>query len=133
MVLLLTAFLFLLLYAGLLFYYKRSWDALPEYVPVGAPRNAFISVVVPARNEAENILFLLRSLSLQSYSQENFEIIVVDDFSTDNTALHVSQCSLPNIRLIQPSVAAASSSKKRAIEAAIICAKGELIVATDAD
>jgi len=133
MVLLCIAILFLALYACLLHYYKCRWDTLPEYLPGGGSRKAFISVVVPARNEAENIILLLQALSLQSYPQENFEIIVVDDFSTDETAKHVRQCALSNLRLIQPKVSPLTSSKKLAIEAAVHCAKGELIVATDAD
>ncbi len=133
MVLLFIAVVFLAVYACLLLYYKRCWDALPHYVPKVVHRNAFISVVIPARNEAANITALLHSLSLQSYPQTHFEVIVVDDFSTDDTALIVKERSSSNVRLIQPNLAPLASSKKAAIEAAVQCAKGELIVATDAD
>jgi cellulose synthase/poly-beta-1,6-N-acetylglucosamine synthase-like glycosyltransferase len=43
----------------------------------------FVSVIVPARNEQDNIERCLRSLLAQNYP--NFEVIVVNDSSTDNT------------------------------------------------
>jgi len=43
----------------------------------------FVSVIVPARNEQYNIERCLRSLLVQNYPQ--FEVIVVNDNSTDNT------------------------------------------------
>lgn len=45
---------------------------------------AMVSVIIPVRNEAHRILPLLQSLKRQSYL--NFEIIVVDDDSSDGTA-----------------------------------------------
>ncbi len=44
----------------------------------------FVSVLIPARNEEKNISNLLSDLFAQDY--RNFEIIVLDDNSTDNTA-----------------------------------------------
>ncbi len=49
-----------------------------------AKNNEGISVLIPARNEETNISFLLSDL--QKSKNENFEIIVFDDESTDNTA-----------------------------------------------
>ena len=45
----------------------------------------YVSVIVPARNEQDNIEGCLLSLMEQDYP--NFEIIVVDDNSTDNTVI----------------------------------------------
>jgi len=75
----------------------------------------------------------LKALVEQTYPQDNFEIIVVDDFSTDETASKVKSFVLPNLVLIQPGTSLTSSSKKKAIETGIKTAKGELIVTTDAD
>lgn len=46
----------------------------------------FVSVIVPARNEETNIDKCVRSLADQLYPEEKYEIIVVDDNSTDNTS-----------------------------------------------
>ena len=44
-----------------------------------------ISVVVAARNEENNIPVLIEALKNQNYDKDNYELIIVDDFSTDNT------------------------------------------------
>lgn len=43
------------------------------------------SIVIPVRNEAFNIQNLLLDISIQGYSNKLFEVIVVDDHSTDDT------------------------------------------------
>ncbi len=48
-----------------------------------------ISILVPARNEAENILNLLQSIKTQDY--QNYEVLVLDDNSEDDTYTVVSQ------------------------------------------
>ncbi|MFQ6040358.1 MAG: glycosyltransferase, partial [Candidatus Poribacteria bacterium] len=45
----------------------------------------YVSVVVAARNEEDNLSACLKSLLTQSYPREQYEVIVVDDHSTDNT------------------------------------------------
>ena len=64
-----------------------AWRArLPRPLPADGVSNArpFVSVVVPARNEARNIARCIRSLGQSSYP--DFEIVVVDDRSNDGTA-----------------------------------------------
>ena len=124
---------FLLAYGFLFFYFKRGWKLLPEFVSTTDNKPTFISVVIAARNEEENISGLLTSLAQQSYAKESFEIIVVDDFSTDATATVIRQAALSNLVLIRPQVSERVSSKKKAIESGIQMARGELIVTTDAD
>ena len=52
-----------------------------------------------------------------------YEILLVDDFSTDGTAAVALQASLPNLMVIQPEANAAVSSKKKAIEATAKCSE----------
>jgi len=125
--------IFLLLYAVLIFYYWKAWKKLPEFESSHKKEKTFVSVIIPARNEAKTVSTLLDALSKQSFSKENFEIIVVDDYSGDNTAEVVTSFSLDNLVLIRPCVEPEYSSKKKAIESGIKIAKGELIVTTDAD
>lgn len=127
------ALTFLILYAWLIFFYLQAWKKLDHYTPSLLNCNKFISVIIPARNEEENISLLLTALSQQTYSKDFFEVIIVDDFSDDDTAEIVKKFLLLNVILIQPDVSSKSSSKKQSIQAGIKKAKGELIVTTDAD
>jgi cellulose synthase/poly-beta-1,6-N-acetylglucosamine synthase-like glycosyltransferase len=127
----------LVIYALLIFYYHRSWDQIP---PPSAPLpdtllNTKVSVIIPARNEALNIGKCLDSLLAQSYPNDFMEIVVVNDFSTDNTASLVAEHPLPCklINLSDHISGPINSYKKKAIETGIAHSGGELIVCTDAD
>lgn len=126
-------------YFLLILYYWRSWLAIPEFKPqiTNVGPQTKISVIIPARNEEENIAACLDSISQQLYPKELFEVIVVDDHSTDKTAEIVSNYSAANVKLIslkdQITDQKLNSYKKKAIETAISQATGELIVTTDAD
>lgn len=124
---------FLFLYAGLILYYVYHWYRVDEFGGAGVGPIPFISVVVAARNEAANLPRLLRALSRQTLTQKCFEIIVVDDYSTDKTATVVAPFLSERVRLIQPHVPPDRSSKKKAIAAGVARAQGQLIVVTDAD
>lgn len=119
------------IYSSLVLYYWYSWRSIPVFtlpVPFLAVK---ISVIIPARNEEKNIRQLLESLDQQTYPKDLFEIIVVDDHSTDTTAAIVQQ--FPAVKLIRLTDNNINSYKKKAIETGIAAATGELIVTTDAD
>lgn len=96
-----------------------------------------ISVIIPVRNEAENILFLLQDLEKQTYSKHKFEVILADDDSTDDTLKIVQKFQQnTNINLIinqLPPKTNNTSPKKRAIDSSIKLASGQLITTTDGD
>jgi poly-beta-1,6-N-acetyl-D-glucosamine synthase len=125
--------IFLLLYALLIFFYWNNWNKLNEHLVSSTSDKRFLSIVVPARNEEKNIALLLNALSQQTYPAYLYEIIIVDDFSKDNTAGIARSFSSTNLIVIQPAVSSELSSKKRSIEAGIMKARGELIITTDAD
>ncbi len=52
-------------------------------LPIG--EGSGLSVIIPVRNEAKNILFLLQDLEKQTYLKTHFEVIIADDDSTDET------------------------------------------------
>jgi len=119
------------LYSWLIIYYWLAWRSVPDYIPPVLPPKIKISVVIAARDEEKNIGQLLQALQKQSYPKELFEIIVVDDHSTDATAGIVQQ--FPTVKLLQLKEDGINSYKKKAIETGITAATGELIVTTDAD
>ncbi|GAC1588399.1 MAG: glycosyltransferase [Ginsengibacter sp.] len=96
-----------------------------------------VSVIIPARNESKNITACIESILKQTYSSSLFEVIVVDDHSTDDTAELVASYKNRNVRLIKLSDELKgkiiNSYKKKAIEEGIKKASGTLIVTTDAD
>ncbi|MFN3488377.1 MAG: glycosyltransferase [Emticicia sp.] len=96
-----------------------------------------ISVIIPVRNEAENILFLLQDLEKQTYPKHKFEVIIADDDSTDDTLKIVQEFQKKtDITLIinqLPPKTNNTSPKKRAIDSSIKLANGQLITTTDGD
>lgn len=125
--------IFLLFYAALILFYWQAWKNLGYHSVELTDDYRCLSVIIPARNEERNITTLLIALSKQTYPTAFFEIIVVDDYSIDSTAEKAKTFNLPNIILIQPGIPSEFSSKKKAIEAGVKIAKGELIITTDAD
>jgi cellulose synthase/poly-beta-1,6-N-acetylglucosamine synthase-like glycosyltransferase len=95
----------------------------------------FISIVIPFRNEEENILANLKSIESQFYADEKFEVIYIDDSSEDNSLeLLKKNIKKNNIRVISvPDDFSKNAHKKRAIRYGIENAKGMIIVTTDAD
>jgi glycosyltransferase involved in cell wall biosynthesis len=93
-----------------------------------------ISVVICARNEANNLLENTPLICNQNY--ENFEVIVVDDASNDNTrnVLKDLQATYKNLKVI--TIIDKNTSylgKKFALKNGISAANNELILLTDAD
>ena len=92
-----------------------------------------VSILIAARNESKNIEKLLQSLYYQSFNKEKFEVIIVDDHSTDDT-FAVTE----NFRILHPEInlkllKATGSGKKQAISQALHAAENELVMVTDAD
>ena len=92
--------------------------------------STIVSIILPVRNEEKNILSIFQCLSKQNYPKNNYEIIVVDDFSSDNTSELIMKENISNLKLIRLSQ---GQGKKKAIEEGIKNANGTLIVTTDAD
>jgi cellulose synthase/poly-beta-1,6-N-acetylglucosamine synthase-like glycosyltransferase len=132
--LLLAFFIFLLNY---LFFLQRIFRGLGK-LKLSNTQNIpheFISIIIPFRNEAENILNSLNSIESQLYPIEKFEVIYVNDSSEDNSLeLLKSNTKKSNIRIISvPPDFSVNAHKKRAIRYGIENAKGDIIVTTDAD
>jgi len=96
----------------------------------------FVSIVVCARNEEKNMRELLESLCKQEYSLDQFEAIIVNDGSTDNTSEILKEYA-DKYNFIKyfdvTNRSEVKSPKKNAISQAITIAKGEIILLTDAD
>jgi len=143
---LIICLLLIISYTAIIIYYVIAWLSLPNWqlattqpIPKGladSPITAQLSIIIPARNEEDNIGACIQSILNQSYSKNLYEIIVVNDHSTDATASIVKTFNEPNIKcidLINFIGNETNSFKKKGIEVGIAQANGELIITTDAD
>ena len=95
-----------------------------------------LTIIIPVRNEAENILKLLQDLNNQDYPFENFEVIVANDGSTDDTeqlVLAFQEVAKYDLKLLNIFNENETSPKKRAIKKSIEISSGQLIITTDGD
>lgn len=126
-------------YAVLLLLYKWGWHKQMSFsIPPSFLPQTKISIIIPARNEAHNIEACLQSILKNNYPIALYEIIVVDDHSTDDTYKKIIAIDAPNIRCIKLSEHLQANEllnayKKKAIEIAIDQSSGTLIITTDAD
>ncbi len=119
-----------LIYAILILVFAKGWDKMPRFTaePESTPALR-LSVVVACKNEALHLPALL--LALQNQSNKDFELVLVNNNSTDDTsAVMESAKSIFNKIII---VECRENGKKQALKAGIQAATGEMIVTTDAD
>ncbi len=101
----------------------------------------FISVIVVARNEEENIVHLLQDIENQRYATGQYEVIIVDDHSSDRTVEVVEAFAIEasfRVRILKLADLVQQplpdgNYKKTGIEWGVREAQGELIVTTDGD
>jgi cellulose synthase/poly-beta-1,6-N-acetylglucosamine synthase-like glycosyltransferase len=140
MLFLFISFFLVLPYCILLFYYRKSWKQIVDFVPARKMKleeMPFVSVIIAARNEEENIGNCIQSLIRQTYPAAKFEVIITNDHSTDNTVQVINSMKMDNIRVLNlkdfTENKELNSYKKKSIETALKFSKGELILTTDAD
>jgi dolichol-phosphate mannosyltransferase len=91
-----------------------------------------ISVVIPCKNEAENIVSLVEGIDRALAVHAPFEIIVVDDGSTDATAQVLTQraMTMPHLRLIRHD---RSGGQSAAVHSGVLAAKAAVCCTLDGD
>ena len=99
------------------------------------PVNSF-SIIIPFRNEEKHLPLLLKSLSNLNYPTDLFEILLINDDSSDASEIIIEKFknNYPNLNLtILNNIRKSNSPKKDAIETAIMKAQYNWIITTDAD
>ena len=89
-----------------------------------------VSVLVPFRDEADNLHNMVRVLQKQAYP--NFEVVFINDHSTDNSQ-EVLEKALSAVKFDYKLLTSEGEGKKSAIASGVNQAKGEIVLTTDAD
>lgn len=100
---------------------------IPQFPDKDPPK---VSIIIPAWNEEKGIVQTISSALEIDYPRDKFEIIVVDDGSTDNTYKIASELKSKNVRVFRLSK---NGGKGAAMNYAISKSSGEIIVTMDAD
>jgi poly-beta-1,6 N-acetyl-D-glucosamine synthase len=112
----------------LFFFARRHAGSLPAIDPTFTPS---VSIIVPAYNESAGIEDCVRSLAMSEYP--DFEVVVVDDGSTDDTraivAALIQREHYTHVRLFTQR----NGGKPAALNAGIATATGEIVVSVDGD
>ncbi|MFC2110127.1 glycosyltransferase [Bacteroidota bacterium] len=91
------------------------------------------SIIIAFRNESENLSALLTSLDALNYPKNKFEILLVNDFSTDNSVQIIEEFKQQHNSLNLQIFHAPKTTKKNAISYGILHSKFDQILGTDAD
>lgn len=134
-ILVISTILIYLFVIGILIY---GFDKVEEFKLQDLPEKTKFSVVIPFRNEAKNLPKLLESVAKLNYPKSQFEVILVNDDSEDNSVEIIENIKATRlfykvaIKIIQNN-RTSNSPKKDAITSAISIAQHPWIVSTDAD
>jgi len=113
---------------------NRTVQSLCEVSPAAAPNPPSVTIIVPARNEQRNIREALQSLLALSYS--DYELIVIDDRSEDDTGRILDEMAAisPRLQVIHlDQLPHGWLGKNHALWVGSSMARGELLLFTDAD
>ncbi|EKD61543.1 MAG: Dolichol-phosphate mannosyltransferase [uncultured bacterium] len=91
-----------------------------------------LSIVIPAKNEAENIVTLVEDIDRALLAHAPFEIIVVDDCSTDNSVavLNARAQTMPHLRIVRHD---RSGGQSAAVHSGVKAARAPIICTLDGD
>lgn len=114
-------FLLLKIYRGLLNVHTFN---------IATDPSTYVSVIVACRNEEEKLPLLLDCIARQDYPKELYEVIIVDDNSTDKTFEIASENAGSTKLKVLTNI---GTGKKQAVRTGIDASSGSIIMTTDAD
>lgn len=122
-----------LIIAGYLFYIKSETEPAPEIIG----DYPFVSIMVPAHNEGKVIVPTVESLLALHYPHDRYEIIVINDNSSDNSAELLAGLQAKyagrNLKVINTDAITGGKGKSNALNIGFGQSKGELVAIYDAD
>jgi biofilm PGA synthesis N-glycosyltransferase PgaC len=126
------ATIIIIAYLSIIFFIYKGWLSTPSFHELNSNPPFFITIIIPFRNENKNLKNVLSDLFKQSINKHSFEVIAVNDHSTDGSEQIAGAFSsqFGSLSVIELSD---NYGKKHAIHKAMQQATGELIVTLDAD
>jgi len=122
-----------LIISGYLYYIKND----KRKIPVIEGEAPFVSIMVPAHNEAKVIIQTVRSLLALDYPHDRYEIIVINDNSSDNSKELLQQLKEQNdgrnFEIINTDAVTGGKGKSNALNIGFQTSKGKIIAIYDAD
>lgn len=106
-----------------------GWERMLQQKIASGGKLNYISVIIPIRNEQDNIAKLVESLQQQQYPTDKLQVILVNDHSNDGTNKLLTNLP-PHFLVVDLNE---TSGKKAALTLGVETATGEIIVTTDAD
>ncbi len=101
-------------------------------IDISEKTKPIVSVIIPVRNEEENIARCLQSLSEQNISKDFFEVILVNDHSEDNT-VNIAKRFGQQLNLKIFNLSEGETGKKEALSLGVKNCKALLFLTTDGD
>ncbi|WP_373060233.1 glycosyltransferase [Zunongwangia sp. H14] len=123
-------------YLALLLALIYGWNRITDFEPEYKAAEIKFSIIIPFRNEAENLPQLLESLKALKYPATHFEILLVNDDSEDESVEICSKYKVEEPPLDISTLETkrkSASPKKDAIQTAVQKAQFPYIITTDAD
>ena len=123
----------IIFYALLIETLSIQWFKMPVFKCAESVENSFtkISILIPFRNEEQNLVKLFQDLEDQQYPKTQFEVIFIDDESSDDS-LKIIQKLMAKSALNCISLSSLGG-KKKAIQTGLNQAAGDLVISLDAD
>jgi len=132
----LVLLLIILIYVITIAQLIAGFDRVKKFEAIAKTPATFFSIVVPFRNESGNLPQLLDSIGSLNYPIALFEIILVDDFSEDDSVRQVYNWRMENGSFqttLLENIRLSNSPKKDAISRAVPIVQQQWLVTTDAD
>jgi hopene-associated glycosyltransferase HpnB len=130
------AFLALAVWLYLFFLHGKFWQSGPELPPVIPAQCPDVDIIIPARDEAETIAPVIKSLLAQDYPGK-FRVFLVDDNSTDGTATIAGNAAgafMPNLQIVTGATKPAGwSGKLWALQQGVEASAAPVLLFADAD
>ena len=124
----------IILYSLLVLILSFYWIKMPIFSyekNINFDDNTKFSIIIPFRNEEDNLANIIHDLENQHYPISLFEVIIIDDDSTDNSKI-IAQELIAKSK-IKLTLLNSIGGKKKAVQKGLIQAKGDFIISLDAD